>query len=175
MSGIDVAEIAKIQTLYSNHQGWLHGWLHKRLGCGHRAADLTQDTFERILTRTDLNAVREPRPWLLTVAKRLLIDKSRRARLEQAYIEECMALAEQNPALAPSTEAICSAVQALEKIAQALDGLPPAARRAFVLRHIDGLTLVGIAQRLGVSHTMVSKYLVQGLVACHRIIEASES
>lgn len=119
-----------------------------------------------------MGVVREPRPWLLTIAKRLLIDKSRRQKVEQAYIEQCMALAEESPALAPSTEAICSAVEALEKIAQALDTLSDNARRAFVMRHIDGLTLKEIAEHIGVSITMIRKYLVQGLVACHRVMDS---
>lgn len=174
MSGTDIADNIELRNLYSDHHGWLRGWLHKRLGCGHRAADLTQDTFERILNRADISEVREPRPWLLTIAKRLLIDKSRRARLEQAYLEECIALAQQNPALAPSTDDICSAVQALEKISEALDQLSDKARQAFVLRHIDGYKLEEIAEQLKVSRTMVRKYLVQGLVACHQVIEATQ-
>lgn len=166
------SSVATVDSLYRDHHGWLLGWLHQRMGCGHHAADLTQDTFERILTRVELDQIREPRPWLLTIAKRLLIDKSRRASLERAYVTECMALAKQNPVLAPSTEAICSAIQALKSVAEALDGLPPQVERAFVLRHIDGLTLVDIAEQLEVSHTMVRKYLVQGLAACHHVFEA---
>ena len=38
-----------VTRLYSDHQSWLHGWLRRKLGCTHQAADLTQDTFIRIL------------------------------------------------------------------------------------------------------------------------------
>lgn len=160
-----------LEAMYRDHHGWLKGWLHHRLGCGHQAADLTQDTFERVLVNADVDHVREPRPWLLTIAKRLLIDRSRRAKVEQAFVKECSALMRENPALAPSAEAVFAAVEALEKIATALDKLPDNARHAFVLRYLDNLTLVEIAERLDVSHTMVRKYLVQVLAACHQIIE----
>ncbi|MEM9623408.1 MAG: sigma factor-like helix-turn-helix DNA-binding protein, partial [Pseudomonadota bacterium] len=87
-------------------------------------------------------------------------------------LQECQALAEENPTLAPSAETICDAVRTLEQIAKALDDLSANARRAFVLRHIDGLTLVETAARLGVSRTMVRRYLVQSLAACYVVIES---
>ena len=168
-SKLQIAE--PVEAMYRDHHGWLNGWLHHRLGCGHQAADLAHDTFERVLVNTGVHQVREPRSWLLTIAKRLLIDKSRRVRVEQAFVAECSALMQDNPALAPSAEVICSAVQALAKIAETLDRFPDNPRQAFVLRFIDGLTLVEIAHRLNVSHTMVRKYLVQVLAACNQTVE----
>lgn len=91
--------------------------------------------------------------------------------METAYLEECQALAEAHPTFAPSAEAICEAVSILEKIALALDGLSPKARKAFLLRHVDGLKHKQIAQQLSVSKTMVQRYLVQGLVACHAVLQ----
>lgn len=38
-----------VQTRYAGHHGWLGNWLNKRLGNMSDAADLTQDTFTRIL------------------------------------------------------------------------------------------------------------------------------
>ena len=29
-----------IGLLYRDHHGWLRGWLHRRLGCAHHAADV---------------------------------------------------------------------------------------------------------------------------------------
>ncbi|WP_439645857.1 sigma factor [Methylobacillus glycogenes] len=39
-----------LHSLYSNHHGWLYGWLKRKLGDAGDAADLAQDTFVRILT-----------------------------------------------------------------------------------------------------------------------------
>lgn len=158
-------------SLYGEHHGWLCGWLMKRLGCSYNAADLTQDTFERVISRTDLSVVKEPRPWLLTISKRIMIDKSRRAKVEQAYLAECAQLAQDNPLLVPSSEQIFSAVQILGVISSALEGVPEKAQQAFIFRFIDGLTLADTAEKLSVSHTMVRKYLVQCLAACHDIFE----
>ena len=159
-----------IHTLYCRHNSWLIGWLAKTLGCPQNAADLAQDTFVRVMTRCDATAVSEHRPWLLTIAKRLLIDKSRRRQLEQAYLAE-LQLSLQATAVAPSSEQILMAVQTLELIASALDTLAEKPRQAFLLRYVDCLTQADIAGQLGVSITMVRKYLVQGLVACHEFID----
>ncbi|TYQ19633.1 UNVERIFIED_ORG: sigma-70-like protein [Zoogloea ramigera] len=79
-------------TFYGQHHGWLLGWLRKKLGCGHHAADLAQDTFLRVLItpRADgcnraqqlLPALREPRAYLTTVASRLLLNHYRRLSLD---------------------------------------------------------------------------------------------
>ncbi|WP_269147395.1 sigma factor, partial [Herbaspirillum lusitanum] len=38
-----------MHSFYSSHHGWLFGWLRKKLGCTHNAADVAQDTFVRII------------------------------------------------------------------------------------------------------------------------------
>lgn len=160
-----------LQDVYCEHSGWLTGWLAKTLGCPHNAADLSQDTFERVMTRGgDLSTITEYRPWLLTIAKRLLIDKKRRQKLEQAYLE-ALQLADTTLEVEASSEQIWMAVQTLEQIAKALDTLAEKPRQAFILRHIEGKTQTAIAEQLEVSVTMVRNYLVQGLVACHRVVE----
>ena len=63
------------------------------------------------------------------------------------------------------------AVQTLELITRVLDQLADKPRQAFLLRHIECLTLAEIADQLQVSITMVRKYLVQGLVACHSAVD----
>ena len=159
-----------LQDVYCEHSSWLTGWLAKTLGCPHNAADLSQDTFERVMTRTDLSAVNDYRPWLLTIAKRLLIDKTRRQKLEQAYLE-ALQLSGVSAETEASSEQIWIAVQMLEQISLALDTLAEKPRQAFILRHIEGHTQAYIAEQLGVSMTMVRNYLVQGLVACYRVVE----
>ncbi|WP_049019952.1 sigma factor, partial [Burkholderia cenocepacia] len=39
----------EIDALYADHHAWLRGWLSRKLGCAHRAADLAHDTFVRLL------------------------------------------------------------------------------------------------------------------------------
>lgn len=165
-----------IADLYSNHHGWLHGWLRRKLGCADHAADLAQDTFTRILASRDLlgegcRHLQQPRAYLTTVAKHLLVDRARRQTLERAYLAE-LALLQQSLAGHPSPEEILLTLQALDQIGAALAGLSERAREAFVLHYLDGLTHEAIASHLGVSDRMVRKYLVQALVHCHQVRDA---
>lgn len=171
MAAADTASQEKMHALYCEHQGWLFGWLRRKLGCAQHAADLTQDTFLRIITSRDaLLAMREPRAYLTTTAKRILVDQARHQRIEAAYLEALQAFAHHADA-SPSPEHILQTVQALAEIEAALDGLSSNARQAFLLHYLDGLTHAAIAAQLGVSTRMIQKYLIQALAHCARAQE----
>jgi len=171
MSAVETAMQQQMRALYCEHHGWLLGWLRRKLGCGHHAADVTQDTFLRILgSRDALLGMREPRAYLVTTAKRLLIDQARRDRIEKAYLEELALLAASAP-FAPSAQDVMQTVQALMQIEAALDGLSVKARQAFLLCYLEGCTHAVVAAQLGVSTKMVQKYLIQALAHCHHALE----
>lgn len=162
----------QVEILYADHHGWLQGWLRRRLGDAHHAADVAQDTFVRILASRDaLLGVQEPRAYLVTTARRLLIDRSRRQAVEQAYLDE-LALRAQDLPGHPSPEDVLMAVQALEQIGAALDGLAPRAREAFLRHYLEEQTHAAIAEALGVSSRMVRKYLAQALLHCAALCPA---
>ncbi len=170
MTGAGLTEDA-IGSLYSDHHGWLYGWLRKKLGCSQNAADVAQDTFLRILTSRDaLLAMREPRAYLATTARRLIIDQARRRQLEQAYLAELALMAEQLEGF-PSPEQTLAALQALDQISAALEGLAEKPRSAFLLHYLDGQKHAEIADRLGVSTRTVRSYLVTALMHCHQALE----
>ena len=58
-----------VGSLYRDHRGWLLAWLRRNVACPQRAEDLSQDTFVRLLGRTDLKAPREPRAFLTAIAR----------------------------------------------------------------------------------------------------------
>ncbi|HAB05069.1 MAG TPA: RNA polymerase subunit sigma, partial [Alcanivorax sp.] len=65
--------------MYAAHHGWLTHWLHGRLRCPQDAADLSQDTFLRlILGEQSLEALRDPRAYLMVIASRLMINRHHR-------------------------------------------------------------------------------------------------
>ena len=160
-----------VHDIYVDHHSWLVHWLRRRLGCAQGAADLAHDTFVRVLGARSLPELREPRAFLTTTANRLLIDRARRQRIEQAYLAE-LALAAANLETHPSPEQILAAVEALDQICAALDGLAEKPRRAFLFHYLDGQTHAAIAEQLGVSTKMIQKYLVRALVYCHRALGA---
>ena len=164
MSEVELASQQSIQRLYSDHHGWLCGWLRQRLGCAENAADLAQDTFLRLLkTPGVLTDIRQPRAYLSTVAHGLVVNFWRRQSVERAYLE---ALAVQPEALVPSPEERELIIETLLAIDAMLLRLPGRVRQAFLLSQLEGLTYNVIAERLGVSARMVKKYMAQAMLHC---------
>ena len=157
-----------VAELYADHHHWLLGWLRHRLGCRHQAADLAHDTFLRILGhRLDkLPEVREPRAYLMTVARGLLVDQFRRRELERAYLEALAGLPE---TAAPSPEDRHLALAALIEVDRLLDGLSAKARNAWLYSRLDGLSHAEIGERLGISVPRVRQYLAQVARQCYEL------
>lgn len=150
---------------YASHHAWLVGWLQRKMGCPHGAADLAQDTFLRVLSARQAGQVAEPRAFLTTLAKRLLISHWRRRTLEQAYLQ---ALAASPQATQPSAEDLALLHEALQAIDHRLNGLPPKVRQAFLLHRIDELTHVQIARAMAISVASVERYMKQAYLHCCR-------
>jgi len=156
-----------ISDLYRDHGSWLRGWLRKKLGCVWEAADLTQDTFVRVLTSpaasSQLDELREPRHFLVTVARRVMVDHLRRRALEKAWLE---ALALQPEPVAHSPEARALILETLCQVDAMLDGLGPKPRQAFLLSQLEGLSYAEIAERLQISVSSVKKYMARATEHC---------
>ncbi|MGE8498937.1 MAG: sigma-70 family RNA polymerase sigma factor [Pseudomonas sp.] len=160
-----------IHELYSDHHGWLFGWLRRKLGCSHNAADLAQDTFARILSsREILGSVREPRAFLTTTARRLVIDRARRKQIEEAYLRELALTAETLEGF-QSPEQILTTLEALEQIAFVLEELSAKQRQAFLLYFLDGQTQPAIAAQMAISERMVRKHLMHALLHCSNALD----
>lgn len=155
---------SEVARLYTDHHGWLRGWLRNKLGDAHQAADLAHDTFVRLLSRDDLIEAREPRAFLTTVAQRVLFNHYRRQQLERAYLD---ALAQAPTHFAQSPEERAILLETLVEIDQMLDGLPAAVKHAFLLSQLDGMPQADIARELGISITTVKRYIVKAGVQCY--------
>jgi RNA polymerase sigma-70 factor (ECF subfamily) len=152
-----------LHALYRDHNGWLQGWLRRRLGDRERAADIAHDTFLRLLVGSVAQPLREPRSFLATVAKRVMVDHLRRRSLEESYLE---ALAHQPELQECSPEERLLMLETLLQLDAMLDGLGHKARQAFLLAQLDGLGYAEIAERLGVSVSSVTKYMARATEQC---------
>jgi len=157
------AESLSLQTLYTEHHGWLVQWLRRRLGNKDSAMDLAQDTFVRVMTKSDIPALKEPRVYLSVIAKHLLADHYRHNSLEQAYLDGLAALPEPQH---PSPEARAIMLETLSAIDRMLDSLPEKVRCALLLSQLEGMRYEAIAVQLGVSLRTVKRYMEQGFEAC---------
>ncbi|MCO8164128.1 sigma-70 family RNA polymerase sigma factor [Pseudomonas sp. 21LCFQ010] len=158
------ADYAPVQRLYTAHHAWLTGWLSRRVHDRSDAADLSQDTFLRVLSVPhQAEDLREPRAYLATIAKRLLANLYRRRSLEDAWRDALASLPDEQ---APSAESQAAILEALNEVDQVLSKLSAKARQAFLMSQIEGYSQEEIALTLNISVRTVQRYLLQGFEEC---------
>ncbi|WDD94593.1 sigma-70 family RNA polymerase sigma factor [Burkholderia sp. FERM BP-3421] len=153
-----------VRLLYSDHHGWLRGWLRKRLGNASDAADLAHDTYLRVLASGRAPQPEDSRRFLTQIANGLVVDMYRRRRIETAYLDAIRLLPEPE---APSPETRALVLETLCEIDAMLDRLSANTRDALLMCKLEGLTYAEIATRLCVSTSSVEKYVACALRACY--------
>lgn len=165
---MSITSPSSLETLYVNHHGWLKGWLRGKVGNGFDAADLAQDTFMRVLKSGQSKDIRQPRDYLATIARGLVVDWYRRQALERAFLE---ALACRGDGLTLSLEERAIMLETLTQIDRMLDGLGPRSRSIFLMAQLDGLGYAEIGERMGVSITTVKNHMVKAMTHCLILVE----
>ncbi|UCZ57320.1 sigma-70 family RNA polymerase sigma factor [Desulfurispirillum indicum] len=161
---VNTSDQQHLANLYTNHHVWLVNWLRRRLRCVQDADDLAHDTFVRVMGQPEkLEDVREPRAWLSTIARHVVVDHVRRKELELAYAQE---LAHLRPNQIPCEETRALLLETLARIDAMLEGLNPKIRTTFLLSRLEGFTYLQIASKLGISLSSVEKYMATALRHC---------
>jgi RNA polymerase sigma factor (sigma-70 family) len=162
--------IASFHNNYDALLRFLVGWM----GSTERAADVAHDTYLRLVAvRPGEARIDNPRAYIYRVASNLAIDTIRRERrIADSFtgtdVDESVA----DPT--PSLERALLAKERLRRLDAALAELPPKARTALLLFRLDGLSHTAIAEQLGVSESMVAKYLARALRHCRDRLEAQD-
>ena len=166
-------------ALVERHQAPVRRFLRRLTGRDDVADDLAQDTFVRMLRYADRYDPKYPmRVWLLTIARRLSINRGRReARLIRFDGWAWMRSAEPGPA-----ERVGRADEARilrEKLDVAMREVTNSQREALVLFHQQGLSVQEAAQVMGLPVGTVKSHLHRGRAALRRLlageIEGEES
>ena len=161
---------AVVHRLFTTHQLWLVAWLRKRMGNACDAADLSQDTWTRMIASGRLPLADEARAYLRQIANGLAIDLHRRRVLEREYLQALTLYAD---AVAPSAQDQAMAFEALRILDQLLGQMPLKVREVFLLSRLDGLTYSQIAQTMKMSVANVRKYMLKAVLVCcvHKVDE----
>ena len=113
------------------------------------AEDVTQTTFVRAFTRLDqLRDRGRARPWLLQIAYHSALEVLRRRRDVPTDPSELP----DRPS-PDDTERIVDRRAAVAVLQVAIDELPGTLRLAFVLRDIEGLSMIEVADTLGIGES----------------------
>jgi RNA polymerase sigma-70 factor (ECF subfamily) len=139
-----------LHGLFVRHASEIDRFLRRRGHTPETAADLTQDTFVRMMTAAPGGTEENPRAYLWRVARNLSIDLRRHERVvEQVHLadEAFQRIADS----APSPETIVYDRQRLAIVERALLELPERTRDAFEMHRMGGKTMNEVAVELGLS------------------------
>jgi RNA polymerase sigma factor (sigma-70 family) len=165
------AKHAFVTAMEQRHGRRIRRFLSRRLGrnCS-EAPDLAQEVYLRLLRVEDCEAIRNPQAYLYTIANHVLYQHALRNTAESQAVN--LTDIEQKDA---GPELQLEMEQRLEALGQALEAYSPRAYTTLILHRCDGIPLRQIATRLGVSYSMVKRYLAQALVFCQRVLDEMET
>lgn len=146
----------------------LLNFLHRQVNDRDDAADLVQESYARVLAvQHSGRDVLDVRALLYRTARNLVVDRYRRAEVRRHDDLDAMPEAEQPGApqhLQPEETLVSQ--QVLRAYVGTIECLPTRCREAFMLHVFDEFTHAQVAQRMGISVSMVEKHIVRGMLAC---------
>nr|WP_255486406.1 sigma-70 family RNA polymerase sigma factor [Luteimonas sp. MC1782] len=124
--------------------------------------DLRQEVYIRVYEAAGKGLPRQPKAFLFTTARHLLIDRVRRGRV--VSIEPVGDFEPMNVLIDEiSPERWCAGRQVLKRLADALDRLPDRCREVVWLRRVEDLSQKEVAVRMGITEKTVEKHLAKGM------------
>jgi RNA polymerase sigma-70 factor (ECF subfamily) len=151
-AGRDIIVKWNVQSLFLRHARELTGALQRRGLSKETAADLTQDTFMRLITANPTGKQDNPRAYLFRISRNLAADHYRReCSVPIEDISEAEFAAVPDPR--PSAETALYDKQRLALSEAALAELPERTRRAFELYRLEEMTIAEVAEKIGLSTT----------------------
>jgi RNA polymerase sigma-70 factor (ECF subfamily) len=157
-----------VEKLFAEHRRALQAYFYRRIRTKSDAPDLAQEVYVRMLRVSDMEAIRNPQLYLYTVASNLVKEHAVLERRQAGRLDLDETGVQQRLGELPPLDSQLEGSQMVERLGMALEHLPARWRTALILQYRYGLTYHEIADRLGVSSTMVKKYLAQGLGHCRR-------
>ena len=161
-----------VRGLYAHEAANLQRFLTRKLGTVADAQDAVQDAYLRMLTAADVDEekLRSPKAFLFKVASNIAIDAARRRLREQRSINympgpRAVYNGEQYDVVCPQRmpDGRVDDQMRLDRVLGCLKGLPQKCRRAFLMHKFMEMSYSEVAAELGVTVSMVEKYLSQAL------------
>lgn len=156
-----------VQELFEVHGQGLNNFLLRRVRCAETAAELSQETFLRLLRMSGAHKIQDPQGFLFTVAANLARDHLRR-QTRMTTLAGIESPDEDTPGRWPSPEAQLYLDQQVAILAQLIDALPPKTRAVFLLYRIEGRSYREIATTFQISERTVEYHIRQALIRCRR-------
>ncbi len=135
--------------------------------------DIRHDIYIRILEAAETSLPVSPRSFLFAIARNVLVDRTRRARIVSIDLLGDM------DDLHVLIDEICpernlTGHQQLQQLSGLFDRLPARCREIVWMRRVEDLPQKEIARRLGISESTVEKHLIRGISLLANALYQSE-
>jgi len=154
-----------IEALFQRHNDELVRYLTGHLKSRDEAVEVAQEAYVRLLRLDDASTIGFLRAFLFRTATNIAIDRQRKHGRAKAYVEhEAADATSQIFGFTPEREA--AAKQTLARVIDCIESLPAKCRHAFVEFKFKHRSYEAIAEEMGISTSMVRKYVIRALVHC---------
>lgn len=144
------------------HEPAIRAWLKRNRVCDLDVDDVVQEMYAKIVSLDKLEGIRHPKHYAFQVAKFIVIDHIRRARIVSIFsagdVEELGLAA---PEAGPEEQVTFR--DEIRDITRAIAAMPARTRDVLVLRRVTGLSQRETAERLAISEKTVEKHMARGV------------
>ena len=159
----DGSRTAVVERLFREHNEALIRFLRGRVGSRNEALEVAQEAYVRLLSLDQPGAVSYLRAFLFKTAANIAIDRRRRHR-SYDKVAGGQLFTEFSENRTPEREV--AAEQTLRHLGSLIESMPAKCQASFVMSQIHGLDAATIASQLGITDSMVRKYVVRALLHC---------
>lgn len=161
-----------LTALEKNHGRQLRRYLGSRMRhASVDVPDVMQDVFLRLMHMSNHESIRNRQAYLYAVANHVLHQYSARRSEAARTFEPTEVLAERESISDPDPATQLEIEQHLERVGRALEQSSPKAYATLIMYRCDGVPLREIGARLGISYSMVKRYLARATAFCQQRLD----
>ena len=165
MGGQDALNKDEILSLFQRHNDELVRYLVGRLKSRDEAIEVAQEAYVRLLGLDDTSTIGFLRAFLFHTATNIAIDRQRKRSHAVAYAEH--EKIDPNAQVFEFTpERQFAGRQSLDRVVECIESLPPKCRHTFIEFKFRHRSYEEIAEEMGITTSMVRKYVLRALVHC---------
>jgi RNA polymerase sigma factor (sigma-70 family) len=155
---------ALVERLFRDHNEALIRFLRGRVGSRNEALEVAQEAYVRLLSLDEPGAVSYLRAFLFKTAANIAIDRRRRDQSYDKFAGGGQLFTQFSEERTPERQV--AAEQTLRHLGSLIESMPAKCQASFVMSQIHGLDAATIAGQLGITDSMVRKYVVRALLHC---------
>lgn len=160
-----------VDRLFREHNEALVRFVRPRVRSHQEALEVAQEAYVRLLSLDEPGAVSYLRTFLFRTAANIAVDLRRRGQVQDRVTDQPQLRT--GPELRTPERHVAGG-QVLGRLESLVAAMPAKCRQSFVWHQIQGMDAATVARRLGITESMVRKYVVRALLHCRERMDLEE-